>query len=163
MDAIPAGDYYRPVTEELCQGDIFGCVPLVRMREQPRVLKTVMLSPKRSVYEFDEAFDANVAAPADRKNRNVLSICDFTSGILFTHDCEIDKGRQRISLSPSSGLSIQRFYRIWRRLNGSAKTRNLPSTICPPALRGGLSVMWISGASSALIPACSGLSIRFDD
>lgn len=94
MDASQQGMFYRPLTDQLCQGDIFGCVPLVRLRTMPELVKSVALNPKRIVHEVDKDFNPDNCAAKDRKSCRILAECDYTHAVLLTHDCEIDKGAE---------------------------------------------------------------------
>lgn len=91
MDLPPPQEFYRPVTDELCQGDVFATVPLVRLRGAPLALTRADFSPTRSGYEADTGFDPAAASPAQRRDRSILATCDYTHAVLLTHDCEIDK------------------------------------------------------------------------
>jgi hypothetical protein len=99
MDANPSGDFYAPLTDELCQGDIYGCIPLVRLRSIPQVMKLTTISPTLSAYQPNTQFDPTLAPTKDRQKRQVLTECDFTAAVLLTHGCEIDKGVKDLSLA----------------------------------------------------------------
>jgi hypothetical protein len=91
MDGGSQGTFYRPLTDEFCQGDIFGCFPLVRLRTLPDLLQKITIGPKTYALDVDRTFNPDTAEPKRRQRCCVATECDYTNAILLTHDCEIDK------------------------------------------------------------------------
>ena len=91
MDTSP---FYRPIRPELCQGDIFDCLPMIHLKGEPRLLRPVTLSGKRSGYELGDALRPELPAKA-RHGTTIAADCDASRAILLTFDCEIDKDKYR--------------------------------------------------------------------
>lgn len=87
---MDSADFYKPVLSELCQGDVFECLPLVFLKDKvlPARLKSENLSGARAGFGIEQ-FDPKMAAqPQPFK---VAADCIYASAILLTYDCEIDK------------------------------------------------------------------------
>ncbi len=82
--------FYRDVSDELCQGDVFERVPLLYMTEMPQVLKQVDLNLKGELLEPSAPLDP-LHPPGIANGLHVNASCDFTRAVLLTYDCEIDK------------------------------------------------------------------------
>lgn len=86
--------FYRPCRSELCQGDIFACVPQVHLRSEPRLLRRTTLSGSRDGFEVAEQV-STYSEVSQRTGVTVPADCDVTMALLLTHDCEIDKDKHR--------------------------------------------------------------------
>ncbi len=87
MDAI---QFYRPVSEKLCQGDILERVPLLHLKDLPATISKATLSGKKQGFEQGPSLP-DAPKPAAGSSQLVPAFCDYTRGILLTHDCQIDK------------------------------------------------------------------------
>ncbi len=87
MDASP---FYRPVSEKLCQGDILERVPLLHLKDLPATLARATLPGNRQGFEQGPTLP-EAPKPAGGSSLLVPALCDYTRGILLTHDCQIDK------------------------------------------------------------------------
>ena len=87
---MDAQQFYRPIPEKLCQGDVFERVPLLHLKELPPTLKRVTLPGNREGFELTEPLSAE-APPKVHAGLLVPALVDHTRGILLTYDCEIDK------------------------------------------------------------------------
>jgi hypothetical protein len=87
--------FYRPLPEQLCQGDVFERVPLVAVKDLPPVIKKTTLAGKREGFEVVEAL-----LPSQPPNSSppllVAASCDHTRAVLLTYDCEIDKPSAKV-------------------------------------------------------------------
>ena len=78
--------FYRPVEARLCQGDLFERLPVVHLKGAlPRKLKSTFIAGGRPGYSADEELGT---APGSFE---VSAACDYSSAILLSYDCEIDK------------------------------------------------------------------------
>jgi hypothetical protein len=87
--------FYRPITNELCQGDIFERVPLVYINDNPCLLKKTTLPGKREGFELGDPLSL-AAPPRAGTPLLVPAPCDYTRALLLTFDCEIDKPSAKI-------------------------------------------------------------------
>lgn len=82
--------FYRPVTSELCQGDVFERLPLVYAKDLPPSLKRATLPGNR------DGFEVESSPPKPGATAIAAASCDFTRAILLTYDCEIDKPQTKL-------------------------------------------------------------------
>src|SRR5262249_25608922 len=92
MDDPP---FYRPVTAELCQGDVFERVPLVFSKDDPVLLKKASLPGKREGFEAGAPLSPTKPPPSGAPLL-VAAPCDYTRALLLTYDCEIDKPSTKV-------------------------------------------------------------------
>jgi hypothetical protein len=90
MDVAPTGFYQNINASLFCQGDVFGCVPLVYFRADTVPVKWVTLHGGKQAYAPQPAVTADTPVK-DRTKQTVLAGCDYTRAVLMTHGCEIDK------------------------------------------------------------------------
>jgi hypothetical protein len=83
--------FYRSLSAELFQGDIFERLPLVYLKESPRSLKKTTIPGNRDGFEVGELVSASASAPW-----LVPAPCDNTRAMLLTYDCEIDKASTKL-------------------------------------------------------------------
>jgi hypothetical protein len=86
--------FYRPLTDELCQGDLFERVPLAVINADPPLLQKATLPGKREGYEVVGQLSPSSPPPAGQLL--VPARCDHTRAVLLTFDCEIDKPSTKI-------------------------------------------------------------------
>src|SRR5437016_4415409 len=91
MGATP---FYRPVTSELYQGDVFERVPLVQVKTPPAPLIRTTLPGKQDGFTLGEPLSPD--KPPKAGGLIVPAACDYTRAILLTYDCEIDKPATKI-------------------------------------------------------------------
>jgi hypothetical protein len=91
MDNTP---FYRPITAELCQGDVFERIALVFSKDAPTPLKKATLPGKREGFEADTPLAPST--PPSGSPLLVAAPCDYTRAMLLTHDCEIDKPSTKV-------------------------------------------------------------------
>src|SRR6266545_3640712 len=91
---MPDPPFYCPLTEELCQGDIFERVPLAYINDDPSLLQKATLSGKREGYEVVSILSATTPPPTG--SLLVPARCDYTRALLLTYDCEIDKPSTKV-------------------------------------------------------------------
>ena len=80
---MDSADFYKPVQAELCQGDVFECLPLVLFRDKalPAKLKPESLSGGRAGFAVEQFDPTMLAQPLSFK---VAADCIYSSAILMT-------------------------------------------------------------------------------
>jgi hypothetical protein len=91
---MPDPPFYRPLTDELCQGDIFERVPLAYLKDEPLIIRKATLPGKREGYEVASPFSLTTSQP--KGPILVPASCDCTRALLLTFDCEIDKPSTKV-------------------------------------------------------------------
>lgn len=82
--------FYRKVSSQLCQGDVFERIPLIYLADEPRQLHVTNVVGREHLLEQGEILDP-LHPPDKSSGLQVVARCDFTRAILLTYDCEIDK------------------------------------------------------------------------
>lgn len=83
---MDASNFYRAVAGRLCQGDLFERLPVIHLKGTlPRKLKGTTLAAGRQGYSADEELGTQPGS------FEVPAACDYSSAILLSYDCEIDK------------------------------------------------------------------------
>lgn len=86
--------FYRPFQPELCQGDIFECLPNIHLKSPAELLVPATLSGQRRGFEIGDQLAAGLAL-SRRAGVVIGAECDATRAMLMTFDCEIDKDKHR--------------------------------------------------------------------
>ena len=90
---MDAASFYRALDAQLCQGDIFGQVPHLFLKEQPHLLHKATLPKNKAGYLIEDLPEGTLpTTPAD--GGLVPATCHVTRAILLTHGCEIDKDQK---------------------------------------------------------------------
>ena len=79
-----------PCFRKAVSGDILERVPLLHLKALPATIGKATLSGKKEGFEQGPPLP-DAPKPAAGSSLLVPAFCDYTRGILLTHDCQIDK------------------------------------------------------------------------